>query len=45
MQPSGAINALRWRPDGKKEQTEQKMQLAVASEDFSVRLFDVQGLQ
>ena len=43
MQPSGAINALRWRPDGKDE-GRQKMQLAVASEDFSVRLFDIQGL-
>ncbi|KAI4765477.1 WD40 repeat-like protein [Aureobasidium sp. EXF-3400] len=44
MQPSGAINALRWRPDGKTEEGQQKMQLAVASEDLSVRLFELQGL-
>ena len=44
MQPSGAINALRWRPDGKTEEGEHKMQLAVASEDLSVRLFELQGL-
>jgi elongator complex protein 2 len=44
MQPSGAINALRWRPDGKTEDVQQKMQLAVASEDLSVRLFELEGL-
>jgi elongator complex protein 2 len=45
MRPSGAINALRWRPDGKTEEAGQrKMQLAVASEDLSVRLFELAGL-
>jgi elongator complex protein 2 len=45
MQPSGAINALRWRPDGKTEEAgQQNMQLAVASEDLSVRLFELEGL-
>jgi elongator complex protein 2 len=45
MRPSGAINALRWRSDGKTEEAGQrKMQLAVASEDLSVRLFELEGL-
>ncbi|CAD0087431.1 unnamed protein product [Aureobasidium mustum] len=43
MQPSGAINALRWRPQAKAEGQE-KPQLAVASEDLSVRLYGFDGL-
>lgn len=39
--PSGAINALRWRPVGEREDC--KM-LAVASEDCSLRLLNVSGL-
>ncbi|CAD0081498.1 unnamed protein product [Aureobasidium vineae] len=42
MQPSAAINALRWRPQVQGEQT--KAQLAVASEDLSVRLFGFENL-
>ncbi|CAD0105844.1 unnamed protein product [Aureobasidium uvarum] len=42
MQPSGAINALRWRPQVQGEET--KAQLAVASEDLSVRLFGFERL-
>ncbi|KAI4726260.1 WD40 repeat-like protein [Aureobasidium sp. EXF-10728] len=41
MQPSAAINALRWRPQVQGEET--KAQLAVASEDFSIRLFGFEG--
>ncbi|KAG9655972.1 RNA polymerase II Elongator subunit, partial [Aureobasidium melanogenum] len=43
MQPSGAINALRWRPRPQGQQTA-KPQLAVASEDLSVRLYELDGL-
>jgi len=39
--PSGAINALRWRPVG---EGEEYRTLAVASEVCSVRLFNVKGL-
>ncbi|KAI4718419.1 WD40 repeat-like protein [Aureobasidium sp. EXF-10727] len=42
MRPSAAINALRWRPQVQGEET--KAQLAVASEDLSIRLFGFEGL-
>ena len=41
--PSAAINALRWRPEGKLEGSNMA-QLAVASEDHSMRLFTMSTL-
>ncbi|KAI5205197.1 WD40 repeat-like protein [Aureobasidium subglaciale] len=42
MRPSGAVTALRWRPETAREV--EKAQLAISSEDFSVRLFTFEKL-
>ncbi|KAI5261673.1 WD40 repeat-like protein [Aureobasidium subglaciale] len=42
MRPSGAVTALRWRPETGREV--EKAQLAVSSEDCSVRLFTFEKL-
>ncbi|KAF4551301.1 Elongator complex protein 2-like protein 1 [Elsinoe fawcettii] len=41
LRPAGSINALRWRPQQQQQRDDVEM-LAVASDDHSVRLYDVQ---